>query len=204
MPKPLDFWFEFASTYSYPAALRIEDMARHHGVQIRWRPFLLGAVFKALGQPVVPFNEFPRKGAYMWRDLERICVAHALPMMRAPEPFPMPSIHAARVAVALEGEACLPDFVRAVYLAEFHQRQNIAEEAVLAHILQSVGIEPEPVFAKAKTDEIKQNLRAETEAAYQAGLFGAPSFVTSDGEIFWGHDRMQDAVLWQKKVNEHG
>ncbi len=67
----LDFWFEFASTYSYPAAMRIAPLAKAAGVTLRWRPFLLGPIFKAQGWDNSPFNIYPTKGAYMWRDLER-------------------------------------------------------------------------------------------------------------------------------------
>ena len=86
MHRPhLDFWFEFASTYSYPAAMRIAPLAREAGVDVRFRPFLLGPIFKAQGWDTSPFNLFAAKGRYMWRDLERICAELGLPFRR-PEP----------------------------------------------------------------------------------------------------------------------
>ena len=69
----LEFWYEFGSTYSYPAAMRIEPLAEEAGVELRWRPFLLGPIFKAYGWNDSPFNIFEAKGRYMWRDLTRIC-----------------------------------------------------------------------------------------------------------------------------------
>src|SRR5262249_28725079 len=99
MPAPtLDFWFEFASTYSYPAAMRIAQLAQARGVTLRWRPFVLGPIFKAQGWTTSPFNIYAEKGRYMWRDLERICAALALPFTR-PEPFPQNTLLAARVAL---------------------------------------------------------------------------------------------------------
>ena len=71
----VEFWFEFASTYSYPAALRIESLAQSQGVPV-WKPFLLGPVFRSQGWSDSPFNLFPAKGRYMCRDLERICAGH--------------------------------------------------------------------------------------------------------------------------------
>jgi len=65
----LDFWFDFASTYSYPAAMRIAPLAQQAGVMVRFRPFLLGPIFKIQGWPTSPFNLYPAKGRYMWRDL---------------------------------------------------------------------------------------------------------------------------------------
>ena len=86
MPR-IDFWYEFASTYSYPAAMRIEALARPAGVAVRWRPFLLGPLFFEQGWRDSPFNIYPVKGRYMWRDLERTCEALGLPLQR-PQPFP--------------------------------------------------------------------------------------------------------------------
>ena len=99
-----EFWYEFASTYSYPAALRVAALAEARGVNLVWRPFLLGPIFKAHGWPDSPFNIYPAKGRYMWRDLERTCAAMGVPLKR-PEPFPQPSLLAARVALALDGDA---------------------------------------------------------------------------------------------------
>ena len=83
MQRPrLDFWFDFGSTYSYPAALRIQGLAQAAGVEVRYRPFMLGAVFKAQGWETSPFNIYPAKGRYMWRDLERLCHDLGLPLVR--------------------------------------------------------------------------------------------------------------------------
>ena len=94
----LDFWFDFASTYSYPAAMRIRALAQAAGVTVRWRPFLLGPIFKAQGWDNSPFNLYEAKGRYMWRDLERMCGALDLPF-RKPDPFPQSGLVAARVAL---------------------------------------------------------------------------------------------------------
>ena len=83
----LDFWFDFASTYSYPAALRIRSFAQRAGVSVRFRPFLLGPIFKAQGWQTSPFNLYEVKGRNMWRDLQRICGDLSIPFQR-PEPFP--------------------------------------------------------------------------------------------------------------------
>src|ERR1700729_2141301 len=92
-----DFWFDFASTYSYPAAMRVRPLADKAGVTINFRPFLLGPIFKAQGWTTSPFNLYAAKGRHMWRDLERVCADLGLPFVR-PDPFPQPSLLAARVA----------------------------------------------------------------------------------------------------------
>ena len=95
----LDFFYEFASTYSYIAAMRIAPLAKAPGVTVRWRPFLLGPIFKAQGWDTSPFNLYPAKGRYMVRDCERQCAALGL-AFRLPEPFPQSTLMAARVASA--------------------------------------------------------------------------------------------------------
>ena len=108
MSKPVvDFWFEFASTYSYPAIMRVQKQADDAGVTIRYRPFLLGPIFKAQGWDTSPFNIYEVKGRYMWRDLERLCADLSIPFRR-PDPFPQNSLLAARVAVAGDGQVCGP------------------------------------------------------------------------------------------------
>src|SRR3954462_10856194 len=115
--KLLDFWFDFASTYSYPAAMRIESLAAAAGVKIRFRPFLLGPIFKAQGWDTSPFNIYTAKGRNMWRDLARLCADLHLPFGR-PDPCPQNCRRAARVALAgPEAGAC--DYCRAVFRAEF-------------------------------------------------------------------------------------
>ena len=194
----LDFWFEFASTYSYPAAMRIAPLAKAGGVILRWRPFVLGPIFKAQGWTTSPFNIYPDKGRYMWRDLERICGALDLPLVR-PDPFPQNSLLAARVALIGLAEGWGEEYSRAVYRAEFGEGCNIAEVATIAEVLKNLGHNVDAVLEQAQSDEIKLRLRTETEEAQRLGIFGAPSFVTADGELFWGNDRLEAALVWAKR-----
>ena len=202
MPSVLDFWFEFASTYSYPAAMRIAPLAREAGVTVRFRPFLLGPVFQAQGWSTSPFNLYVAKGGNMWRDLERLCADLKL-SFRRPEPFPQNSLLAARVALvglgATSGEPSWGEqFCRAVFLAEFREGRQIDDVAVLSDILARLNVEPEPVLDAARTDTNKARLRTQTEEAQRLGIFGAPSFMTADGELFWGNDRLERALAWAK------
>jgi 2-hydroxychromene-2-carboxylate isomerase len=191
---PLDFWFEFGSTYSYPAALRIEKRAAERGVALAWRPFLLGPIFREQGWNDSPFNVYPVKGRYMWRDLERICEASGIPFRR-PSVFPRNGLLAARVACRHAQVPWLPDFVRAVYRANFAEDLDIESPAVLAGCLASSGEDPPRVLAAARSEESKAGLRAQNDEAVRLGIFGAPSFVAGD-ELFWGNDRLEDALAW--------
>ena len=194
----LDFWLEFASTYSYPAAMRIGALAEAAGVAVRWRPFLLGPIFQAQGWATSPFNLYPDKGRYMWRDLERTCAELGLPFRR-PAPFPQSSVIAARIALVGLGEGWGEDFSHAVYRAEFADGRAIGEEKTMADILAALGRDAAAVLARARSDEVKGKLRAETEEARRLGIFGAPSFIAR-GELFWGNDRLEAALAWAKRA----
>ena len=193
MPK-VDFFYEFASTYSYIAALRIAPLANSAGVTLRWRPFLLGPIFKAQGWDTSPFNLYPAKGRYMVRDCERQCADLGL-SFRLPEPFPQSSLLAARVALVGLDEGWGEDFSRAVYRAEFAEGRNIGEPAVIAAIVQALGHDASAALARAQSDDIKGRLRANTEEAQRRGIFGAPSFIAG-GELFWGNDRLEQALAF--------
>ena len=193
----LQFWFEFASTYSYPAAMRIDALARTAGIGIDWEPFLLGPIFQGQGWNDSPFNIYPAKGRYMWRDLERICERHSLPFRR-PAIFPQHSLLAARAACVAKGESWMPDFVCAVYRANFAEGADISKPETVAACLRTARQDPNGWLARAQAAENKALLRAQTERAAALGIFGAPSFV-SGKELFWGHDRLEEALAWHRE-----
>jgi 2-hydroxychromene-2-carboxylate isomerase len=177
--------------------MRIGAAAQAAGVAVLLRPFLLGPIFKAQGWGTSPFSIYAAKGAYMWRDLERLCSDLGLPFRR-PEPFPQNSLLAARVALAGLAERWGEDFSRAVFRAEFGEGRDIADATVLGEILTTLQVDPQAALAAAQSDGIKARLRSETETAQALGIFGAPSFVTADGEVFWGNDRLERALAWAR------
>ena len=193
----LDFWFDFASSYSYVGAQRVEALCTAAGVPLRWRPFLLGPIFTAQqGIKDSPFNTQPVRGRYMWRDVERLCEKYTLPFVK-PEIFPQRSLLAARVAcVALEKPWC-GDFVRAAFRATFEHGRDLATHATLGDVLSGLGVDPSKIFPEAEGEPVKRQLRAFTDEAISLGIFGAPNAVIGQ-ELFFGQDRLEDAVAWAK------
>lgn len=190
----IEFWFEFASTYSYPAAMRIEALAASRGVSIAWRPFLLGPIFQQQGWNNSPFNIYPVKGQYMWRDMERICERSNLPLRR-PSVFPRNGLLAARVACANSEAAWLPGFVRAIYQANFTEDAEISNPEVVARCLSALGQDCAAILETAQTPIAKDKFKAQTAEAMERGIFGAPSFIVGR-ELFWGNDRLEEALEW--------
>lgn len=198
MPRrpTLEFWYEFASTYSYLAAMRIEGLAAGAGVEVRWRPFLVGPIFAGQGWNSSPFNLFPAKGRNMWRDIEREAARQGLSTPKRPDPFPQNSLSATRAATYGMDHDWLIPFSKAVYEAEFSRGRSIAEPQAVVGILDGLGLDGTVILKAAASEANKGRLRVNGEEARSRGIFGAPTFLTDDGELFWGNDRLEQALAW--------
>jgi 2-hydroxychromene-2-carboxylate isomerase len=190
----IEMWFDFASPYSFLAIERIEPIAAAQGVTVTYRPFLLGPIFQARGWSDSPFRLFPDKGEYMMREVARLADKYGI-RYRRPTAFPRMGVLPSRVAlIGLEadwGKA----FCLEMYRANFVDDLEIQQEEVVRERLRRLGIDPEPVLAQARTDAVKQALRAQVERAQSLGIFGAPMMFAGT-EMFWGNDRVEDAVQW--------
>jgi 2-hydroxychromene-2-carboxylate isomerase len=198
--RAIRLYFEFNSFYSYPAVHTIRDAARREGLAVHWRPFLLWPVLKARGHSVAPFQGDPAKSAYLLRDAERVAASAGL-ALRLPPDFPHNTVLAARIACSFQEAPWAFDFIAGVYAAEFQRGENVGSDAVLSSILTRLGIEPAAVLAEAQSAAGKAKLKAQTDEAIALGIFGAPTFVVESGpgeapELFWGQDRVGEAVAW--------
>lgn len=195
MKPALEFWYEFASTYSYLSVMRIGGLCLKQGIELKWRPFLLGPIFKSQGWDTSPFNIYQAKGRYMWRDLERQGDKYSIPLKK-PSEFPRNGVLASRIALIAEPEGWCEEFSKKVFLSNFSEDRDISDESIISSVLESMGKDPDLVIGLTKADENKLKLRAQTELAVEKGIFGAPTFITPDGEMFWGNDRLEDALMW--------
>lgn len=195
----LEFWFDLASSYSYLAAMRIEELAAREDVEITWRPFLLGPIFKGQGWNTSPFNLYPAKGRAMLRDMQRICADRGIPFVM-PARFPAPSLLAVRVAHLGEEDGWCPGFTKAAFSAEFGEGKDIADPAVLCDLLVGIGLNAQAIIEQANGAPVKDSLKSRTSDAQSRGIFGAPTFITDSNELFWGDDRLEQAVGWAKRA----
>jgi 2-hydroxychromene-2-carboxylate isomerase len=199
MPK-LEFWYEFASTYTYLSVMRIEELAARRGVEVEWKPFLLGPIFQAQGWRDTPFRLYPNKGLYMVRDMERLCAARGL-TFKLSRIFPQNGLNAARIGLIGAREGWAPAFTREVFLRQFRDDADIAHKNVLSDALRVIGQDPDDLLARIQAPAVKEALKSQAETAASFGIFGAPTFITEDNELFWGDDRLEQAVDWAADGN---
>jgi 2-hydroxychromene-2-carboxylate isomerase len=193
--RPIDFYFDFSSPYSYLASEQIEAVAARHGRSVDYRPVLLGAVFKTSGG--APLTEqYGPKAEYSRHDFTRSARIAGV-AYRAPSRFPIATVAAARALLWLQQNAPMqaPPFVHAVFRAYFVDDRDISEAGVVLDIARSIGIDADALAAGMQQPAIKDLLKQRVDDAIAFGMFGAPLIVV-DGERFWGNDRLPQIERW--------
>ncbi|MEM7694647.1 MAG: 2-hydroxychromene-2-carboxylate isomerase [Pseudomonadota bacterium] len=185
----LTFWYDFSSSYAYLAAMRLEAEAA--GAPVVWRPFLLGPIFTEAGYGGSPNLVGAAKAAYMWRDIGRAAAALGLPFVK-PAVFPQKSVLAGRVALAAPDDE-RPRLTRAIFTQTFAHGRDIADPAVVADAIAEAGCDAN-LLDRASEPMVKQALFDAVDDAKAAGVFGAPTFMLPDGELYWGNERMAEAL----------
>lgn len=199
MRNTLDFFFFIGSTYTYLTVNRIEALAEREGVAFRWRPFNVRALM--IEQNNRPFVGKPVKLKYMWRDVERRAGNYGVPF-RAIPPYPVDMDDLAnRVGIVAAGQGWCPEYTRAVYRSWFLDGIDPGDLDGLTRVLSGLGRDPDSVLAEANAQGARERYIAETDSARKLGIFGSPTFVYGE-EIFWGDDRLEDAVRWAKTSAE--
>lgn len=195
---PIDFWCELASTYTYLSVCRIEALAAGANLPVHWRPFVLHPIFKAVGWQTSPFEIYPDKGRYMWRDMEREAAGYGIPFRR-PSVFPRNSVPAARIALLGVERGWGPSFIRRTMAANFAEDRDIAAPETLSEILAELGLDARSTHEEATAPTRASALRRATAEAINLHIFGAPTFVVG-GELFWGNDRLESALAWPRRM----
>jgi len=185
----VELFFDVGSSYSYLAATQMAGVAARTGAAIRWRPFLLGGVFKATGNDL-PIR-VPAKAKWMLHDMSLWSHHYGVPF-RMPSRFPLITLRPQRALAAAErlvGPDAVPAFALALFGAYWAEDQDITTDAVIAACARSAGLDADAIIAAIDAPETKGLLRATTEEAVQRGAFGAPTLFVGD-TLFWGNDRL--------------
>lgn len=198
MAGALEFWFDFASPYARISAARIERLAVPHGIALGWRPFLIGPLLAKRPGNASPYqNAAPAQARYRRRDVERLCADEGL-TLKWPSTYPRGSLLATRIAVIGARQGWIAPFARAVFEANFAADRDIGSSEVIGDLLRNQGLPAAALIAEAGTDPVKDELKAAVAEAEARGLFGTPSFLVGN-ELFWGNDRLEQAIAWARR-----
>ena len=194
---PVDYYFEFSSPYGYIASHLVDGLGARIGREIRWRPFLLGPVFKATG--TAPLVDIPMKGDYSRRDFVRSARFHGV-TFNMPERFPIGTVGAVRAFYWIEDQdpAKARAFARALYNEYFAGGRDIGAPETVIEVAGSLGVDRDALQAALADGAVKERAKTEVDAAIAKGVFGSPFFIV-DGEPFWGCDRIPMLEQWVKR-----
>lgn len=194
---PIDFYFEFSSPYGYIASEIAEAAENRIGRPMRWRPILLGPVFKLTGQ--TPLTEVPLKGDYAKRDFVRSARFHEVPF-RQPAKFPIGTVAAVRAFywTQEQDEAKARGLAKALYRAYFVDGKDIGVPETVLDVAAGVGVDRAALARALEDPAVKERAKKEVDAAIAAGVFGSPFFIV-DGEPFWGVDRIPMLEEWLRR-----
>ncbi|MFG3591030.1 2-hydroxychromene-2-carboxylate isomerase [Bradyrhizobium sp. RDI18] len=190
--RHLEFWYEYGSTYTYLTVARIASVAEAQKILVDWRPFLLMPILIEQGMQRGPFLPYPNKLRYMWRDVERRALRHNIPYQK-PFLYPPNTLSTARIGYLAQSQHWCADFTQEVFRLHWTEGVIIGTDENIRRSLNFVGQDPDRIVSMAQRDDNKTGLRRQTEQAKALGIFGSPTFVVGN-ELFWGDDRLEDAL----------
>jgi len=195
--KEIDFYFSIGSTYTYLSVTRIVEVEKKNQIKFNWKPFSVRAIMKEMNNIPFPKDKI-NKVNYMWRDIERRAESYGF-FAKTPVPYPLSEFDLAnQIAILGISEGWGIDYVRSTYKKWFQEGKEPAIDPSISEICNELNLNKEDIISKAKTSKIEQKYLNNTDEARKLKIFGSPSFIVNN-EIFWGDDRMEDAIQWSKK-----
>jgi 2-hydroxychromene-2-carboxylate isomerase len=196
----IEFFFDCSSPWTYLAFHNLQPLARELGVDVRWRPVLVGGIFNAVNPSVYEFREHgvPAKQAYLKKDLADWARSAGLTIRFPPSVFPVNSVKAMRGCLLLEPDGKLVPFASAVFEAYWSEDRDISRDEVLAELAGRVGVEPQWFLEGIARPEIKAQLKSNTDEVIARGGFGSPTLFVGGDDMYFGNDRLplvREAVM---------
>lgn len=193
----IDFFFSIGSTYTYLSVTRILEVEKKNQVKFTWKPFSVRAIMKEMNNIPFPKDKL-NKVNYMWRDIERRAEGYGF-FAKTPVPYPLSEFDLAnQIAILGLEKGWGIDYVRLTYKKWFQEGKEPAINPSITEVCRELNIDKDEIISQANSKEIINNYNLNTNSARDNKIFGSPSFVVKN-EIFWGDDRMEDAVNWSKK-----
>lgn len=192
MITTIEFFFDCSSPWTYLGFHNIQPLAADAKVPIRWRPILVGGVFNAVNPSVYAARDHPvpAKRNYQLKDLQDWARLAGLKIVMPPTVFPVNSVKAMRGCLWADAQGRLLPFATAVFEAYWGRDQDISQDAVLADVCARCGIDAPAFFAGIAQDDIKAQLKANTEELIRRGGFGSPTIFVNGDDMYFGNDRL--------------
>ena len=195
--KDIDFYFSIGSTYTYLSVTRIIDVEKKHQVRFNWKPFSVRAIMKEMNNIPFPKDKI-NKVNYMWRDIERRAESYGF-FAKTPVPYPLSEFDLAnQIAILGLDKGWGTDYIRLTYKKWFQEGKEPAIDPSISEICKELGLNKNEIVSEAKSEIFEKKYISNTDSARENKVFGSPSFIV-ENEIFWGDDRMEDAINWAKK-----
>ena len=194
--KNIDFYFSIGSTYTYLTVTRIMDVEKKHQVRFNWKPFSVRAIMKEMNNIPFPKDKI-NKVNYMWRDIERRAKGYGF-FAKTPVPYPLSEFDLAnQIAILGLDKDWGINYITLTYKKWFQEGKEPAIDPSISEICNELGLEKDEILSEAKSEIFLNKYKSNTDTARKNKVFGSPSFIV-ENEIFWGDDRMEDAIKWSK------
>ena len=194
--KDIDFYFSIGSTYTYLSVTRIIDVEKKHQIRFNWKPFSVRAIMKEMNNIPFPKDKI-NKVNYMWRDIERRAESYGF-FAKTPVPYPLSEFDLAnQIAILGLDKGWGTDYIRLTYKKWFQDGKEPAIDPSISEICKELGLNKNEIVSEAKSEIFEKKYISNTDSARENKVFGSPSFIV-ENEIFWGDDRMEDAIKWSK------
>ena len=195
--KNIDFYFSIGSTYTYLTVTRILDVEKKHQIKFNWKPFSVRVIMKEMDNIPFPKDKI-NKVNYMWRDIERRAEGYGF-FAKTPVPYPLSEFDLAnQIAILGLDKGWGTDYIRLTYKKWFQEGKEPAIDPSISEICKELGLNKDEIISRAKSEIFEKKYMSNTDSARKKKVFGSPSFIV-ENEIFWGDDRMEDAISWAKK-----
>jgi 2-hydroxychromene-2-carboxylate isomerase len=185
--KQLDFWFDYSCPYAYLGSTQVEALARRTGATLTFCPMLLGGVFRAVGAPQNMMDVLsPPKARHNLNDMHRWADVFGVPLV-VPAGHPFRTVEALRATLVA---GCDPAVIHGFYRAYWVEGQKPSEPATMRAVLAAAGHDPDAALTRLQDSDVKDDLRRRTDQAVMLGIFGAPTFIVNQTNLYWGQDRI--------------
>ena len=196
----LEFWFSIGSTYTALTVMRMNEIERRHNITLRLMPFSVRRIMLDMDNVPFPASK-ASKVTYMWRDIERRAAIYGFPV-KVPAPYPLQEFDRAnKIAFVGAQEGWIKDYVLQTYKNWFQHGLEAGGDENLKATFKTLSLDVKEILARSQTSEIDKFYEEQTSVAVKKGIFGSPTFIVG-GEVFWGDDRLEDAISWLKNQSK--